>query len=139
MAREESESGPDEQSEERRNDPAAAPQVHRLGLFEPTGGGGLREVVADAPEVAREILRRGVALLGVLGEATFDQPSQGPRRLRRDLRERRRLLADDRDERLGAGLSLEAAPGGHLVEDRPEGELVGSEIDGRPLACSGDM
>ena len=131
VAREESEAEPEKESEERRNEPAAAPQVHRLGLFERSGGGGLREMVADAPEVAREILRRGVALLGVLGEATFDQPPQGPWRLRRDLRERLGLLLDDRDERLGAGLSLECALAGrHLVEDRAEGELVGVEVDG---------
>ncbi len=87
-------------------------------------------MVAHGGEVARQVLGRRVAVLRVLHEAALDDPAQGRRRLRVRLGDRLRVLAHDRDERLGAGLALEGALARrHLVEDRAEGELVGAEID----------
>ena len=91
----------------------------------------LGEPAAQQLQLARQVLGRGVALLGVLGEAALDEPAEGSRHARRRLQQRLGLLADDRDERLGARLALEGLPpGGHLVEDRAERELVRAEVHG---------
>ena len=46
---------------------------------------GLRQMITKRGEVAREVARRGVALLGILGQAALDDPAQR----RRDLRVQR--------------------------------------------------
>ena len=103
---------------------AAAPETSGAG------DGRVGQVLPDALQVAGEIARRGVALFRVLLKAPFHEPSERPRDVRREPSERLGLLADDRRERLGARRALERAlAGGHLVEDRTEGELVGAEVD----------
>ncbi len=101
-------------------------------------GGGLGQMIAEVLQVPREVLRRGVALLRILGETAFDDPAHGGGGLRRRLRERLRLLANDRHERLGARLPLEGALArGHLVEDRAERELVRAEVHRLPARLLG--
>ena len=90
----------------------------------------LRDVVSDALQVPREISRRGVPLLRVLGHASLDDPSQRQRRLRTELAKRLGLLPDDGRHRFGRGLLRERfLPRRDLVEDRAERELVGTEIE----------
>ena len=129
---EEPEAAPDQKGDEGGEEPAAAPCFgwpdRRLHSAR---GGSLRQMVAHPLELAREVLRRRVALIRVLGEAPLDDPANGGRSLRRGLLEGLRLLTDDRDEGLGPRLSLERPPAcGHLVEDRAQGELVGTKVDG---------
>ena len=61
------------------SEPAAARCLRGLGRLEAAGEGSLRQVVAHALQVPREILGRGVALFGVLGEAALDDPAHGRR------------------------------------------------------------
>ena len=93
------------------------------------GAGGLGEAPAQHLELAREVLRGGVALLRVLGQAALDDPAERGGQPRRRLEERLGLLPDDGGERLRGRVALEGLPPrGHLVEDRAERELVGAEV-----------
>ena len=93
----------------------------------------LAEVLADALQVAGEVARRGVALVGVLGETALHDPAQRRRRPRVEPARPARARPDDRGERLGAGRLLEGALARrHLVEDRAERELVRPEVHGPP-------
>ena len=65
-------------------------------------GGDLGEVLADAPQVAREVPRRAVALLRVLREAPLDDPAEGRRHAARRRSDRLGIFTDDRGERFGA-------------------------------------
>ena len=66
-----------------------------------------------------------------------DQPVRG---LGREHRNRFGLGLDDGRHRLRRGLALERPPAGnHLVDDRPQRELIGPESIARPATCSGDM
>ena len=59
---------------------------------------------------------------------------------RREPRDRRRRVGEDRGEDADAGVAAERPPPGqHLVEDRAEAEQVAAHVDGAPAACSGDM
>src|SRR5262249_31287325 len=82
-----------ENREEGGNCPAARADLRRLRGFEGAGGGGLGEMIAKALQVAREILGRGVAFLGIFCQAAFDDPTYGCRRPGRRLCQRLRLLA----------------------------------------------
>ena len=91
--------------------------------------GKLGELLADLLEVARELGGRREALVGVLREAALDRPAQGLRNAGVEAFERKRLVLDDRRERLDGRRAVEeAAPRQHLVEDEARGELVGAEI-----------
>src|SRR5262245_61909612 len=68
---EEAGSGAEDERERGRRDPATSPRARRRRRLESAGGGGLGEVVANALQVPREILGRGVALFGILGEAAL--------------------------------------------------------------------
>ena len=93
-------------------------------------------------ELAGEVPRRGVAVLGVLGEAALDDPAQRRRHLRVERADRLGLLVQDRRQRVDGGLLLERPLARrHLVEDRAERELVRSEVDRlarspAPATCS---
>ncbi len=118
---------PERERRARQEPPRALRLRHGDGGARPAH---LRDVVAHALQVAREVLRRGVTLLRVLREATLHDPAERRRDPRREPRERLRLLTDDRGERLGGRPALErAAARGHLVEHRAERELVGAEVD----------
>ncbi len=89
-------------------------------------------------KLASQIAGTGVAAVRVLGEASFDNPSQRRRRLGVDLRDRPRVFVEDRRERVDRGPLLERSlPRSHLVEDRAEGELVRAEIHDRPARLLG--
>ena len=88
-------------------------------------------MVAEALQIAREVLGGGVTLFRIFREQALDDPSNRRRGLRGELPERLGLLPDDRDEGLGAGLPLERPLArSHLVEDRAERELVRAEVEG---------
>ncbi len=92
-------------------------------------GGCLGEMIAHASQVARQVFRRGKTLVGLLRQAPLDRPAQrgGGRGIQ--LGDGLRLFAQDGRQRLDAGLALEGALArGHLVENRAEGELVGTEV-----------
>ena len=58
----------------------------------------------------------------------------------RERRERLGRVVDDRGDRLGRGLAAEGlAAGGHLVEDRPERELVRAVVHRPAARLLGDM
>ena len=85
-------------------------------------------------EVAGQVSRRGVALLRVLRETALGDPAQGLGGLGSDLSERRRIVLENRRERLDRRRARECpAAGDELVQDRPEGELIRTEVD-RPAA-----
>src|SRR5262249_6529103 len=110
--------------------PAPALERRRFRGGEAPRARDLGEVAAGGQQIAREVLGGGVALLGVLGEAALDDPSQGGRSFRVQLSDGLGLLSQDRDERLGAGLPVEGALARrHLIEDRAERELVGAEVE----------
>ncbi len=80
--------------------------------------------------VAREVARRGVALLRVLLHAPLDDPAEGRRNARVQLGDGLRLFPDDRGERLRRRPALERALArGHLVEHGAERELVRTEVE----------
>ncbi len=92
------------------------------------------QMLAHAPDVPREVARGRVALLGILLQASLDDPPEGRRDRRVQALDRLGLLADDGGQGLGAGSPLEGALAGrHFVEDRPQRELVGAEVE-RPAA-----
>ena len=93
--------------------------------------GHLGEVLAQASHLAREVEGRGVALGRVLGKATLDHPAQGPGQGGGERRQRLGRVVDDRGDRLGRRLAAERlAARRHLVQDRPERELVRAVVDG---------
>ena len=88
-----------------------------------------RGMIAQRCQVACQVLRRPVPILGILRETPLDHPPQARRGLRRRRRYRLRLRLDDRRESLCRSRTLERAPARHqLVEDRSEGELIRPEI-----------
>jgi hypothetical protein len=88
-------------------------------------------MIADGREVPGEIARRDVAAVGVLGEATLDDPAQWLRGLRVVLADRVRFLVENRRESVDRRLLRERpSTGRHLVKDGSEGELVRSVVDG---------
>ena len=128
---------PGSRKRERRADAGATTAVPRRRSSSTS-----REVVADALQVAREVARRRVALVRVLGEAALDDPAKRRRRPRVHPRDGLRLVADDRGQRLGAACAFWKArcPRRHLVEDRAEARTGPSgSRPACPLACSGDM
>ena len=124
------ETGHEQRGPERDFRKGAAPR-RRLDLRDRARGNRLRHVLAHALRVPRQIPRRGVALLGVLGETALHDPAEGRRRLRIQLRHGLRVVLDDGRQRLGAGVALECALARrHLVQNRAESELVRPEVDG---------
>ena len=111
--------------------PAGAERLADAGESEGRRVLARREVLAHVAQLAREVLRRGVALLRLLRETTaLDDPAQGGRDLRVERRDRRRSVVDDRRERLGGRLAVEGLLAGReLVEDRAERELVAAVVD----------
>ncbi len=83
-------------------------------------------MLAQAPQLVKQVDRGSVSLARFLGEAPLDEP---PQRRRRRPRERRRVVLDDGGHGLGRTVALEGAPaGGHFIQDQPEGKLVGAKI-----------
>jgi hypothetical protein len=98
-------------------------------------------MVAQTPELAREVVGRGVALRRIFGVAALDDPSQRNRHFLVQPPDRLRLVVENRGKGVHRGVLAERPhPGRHLVQDRSEGELVGSEVHrlARRL-LSGDM
>ena len=127
---------PEQREHDGRPNQSAAPDT-RAGHPLPDGarshpGRHFAEVVPHVPQVVGEVAGRRVAVLGALGQAALHDP---PRRCRErgiQLLQRRRLALEDGREGLDRGLAREGPlPGGHLVHDRAQGELVGLR-DGRP-------
>src|SRR5262249_12091854 len=78
---------------------------------------GLGQMSAKRGEIAREVVRRGIALPGFFRQATIDDPAQRRRRLGTDLRDGFRVLVEDRRECVDRGPLLERSlPRRHLVE-----------------------
>ena len=95
----------------------------------PRGRGSSRGAVAQRREIPRQVLRRSVPILRIFRQTAFHDPQQVRRHFRRRDRERLRLGIDDRRERLRRRRTLEGPLARrHLVEDRAEGELIGSEV-----------
>ena len=114
-------------------DPLRPSRPHRRGrgrrLVRRRRDGRFGKVVAHVGEVAREVLGRAEAILGVLGEAAVDEPAHGRRHARVELRHGIRLFADDRRQRLRVRPALEGAfAGRELVDDRTEGKLIRPKI-----------
>ena len=65
--------------EGRRQDPSAPARPGGFGRRQSAGDRGFRKMVADAFQVASEVLGRGVTLLGVFGEQALDDPANGGR------------------------------------------------------------
>ncbi len=85
-------------------------------------------------EVAGQVTRCGVALLGILREAARQDSSHRPVEGFRQRRDRFGLVADDGGKRVDDRCAREGPPSRQeLVEDGPEGELVGSEVDVVPF------
>src|SRR6185436_20387947 len=86
-----------------------------------SGGGrrrGFRKAVPEGREIPREVIGRGVALSGILGEAALDDPAKRHRCVRADRADRGRLLTNDRGQRLdGRRPGKGALARCHLVED----------------------
>src|SRR6266508_3892703 len=100
--------------------------------------GDFRDVLPYALQVPREVSRRGVALVGVLREAAFDDPAKRRRGPGIDALDGLRLVLDDGRQSLGSRVALERALArGHLVEDRAQRKLVGTEIDRLPARLLG--
>ena len=77
----------------------------------------------------RQIARRLEAVFGPLLQTVQYHPLERHRERRRDLRERRRVFAQNRRQRLGGRLAQKRArPGQHLVEDAAEREDVRSMV-----------
>ena len=97
---------------------------------------GRRRPPTDDPGASRAPARGRAwreAVLRILRQAALHDPAQGRRSLRVRIRDRLRLLVQDRRERVHAGLLLERPLARrHLVEDRAEGELVGRKSSGSP-------
>ena len=71
----------------------------------------------------REIGRRSVAIRWILLQAALDNPSER-------LIQRRRLIVDDRGQRFDRSRAAKRILSRrHLVQDQPERELIGPEID----------
>ena len=91
-------------------------------------GAELLQPRGHAAQLAREVERGRVALLGVLGQQPLHDPAHGDGHPGRG---RRRLLGEDGHQRLHRGGPLEgAAAADHLVEDGAQRELVGAMVDG---------
>src|SRR5262249_10308315 len=122
--------------EERRGDRGAkakaTPRRRWIGRERTEGAAGLRQIVANRPELPGEVLRRGVAVPRFLPQASLHRPAQ--RRRDRGIAGRDRLgliLNDGRQGLRGRGAPEWPASRRHFVEDRAEGKLVGSKVDGR--------
>ena len=77
----------------------------------------------------RQIARRLEAVFGPLLQTVQHHPLERHRERRRDLRERRRVFAQNRGQRLGGRLAQKRArPGQHLVKDAAEREDVRSMV-----------
>jgi hypothetical protein len=84
---------------------------------------------AEPPGRARGSLVESYRFVGILLEAAFDDRRETRRRRWSGDGERRRLVFDDRGERLRVGRPLERATArDHLVQDRPEGKLIGAKV-----------
>ena len=77
-------------------------------------------------------------MLRVLGMAALDDPAQGRRDIWSERADRLGLLIDDRSQRLDGALAVERSPARrHLVEHRPERELIRPIVDRRALRLLG--
>ena len=88
------------------------------------------EVLRERLQIAREIARRAVAVVRVLRQTTFDDPSQRHGGAGAVGEDRFGRGVEDRGERADRCVFPERmAPGRHLVEQDAEGELIGAEVD----------
>src|SRR5262249_21603977 len=94
------------------------------------GNAALRKAITQHGEVASEVARRGVPLVGLLGEAALDEPPKRRRRLEAKRPHGLGLVVEDRRQRVDRVRAAECAlPRQHLVEDRAEGELVRAKVE----------
>ncbi len=94
---------------------------HRHPACEPALG--------DPLELQLDVVRRLEPVLRVLGEARLDDAVQGRRRHRRDLVDRRRIVAEDRADQARLALAREGLPSRrHLVEHGAEREDVRARV-----------
>ena len=128
------ESGRDDRRQSQRPErPAARGFGDSDGADPGRGARDLADVLAHALQVAGEVARRGVTLVGILRVAALHDPAKRRRRPRVQLCDRLGLVLDDRRERLRAGALLKRAlPRRHLVEDRAQRELIRTEVDRAP-------
>ena len=131
-AREEPRAGPGQDERERgrggRDDgpPGGRSRKGGRGRGGPATGREGREVA----QVAGEVARGGVAPFPLLREAARQDPAHGPVDRFRQPGNRLGLVPDDGGERVDEGAAGEGPPPRQeLVEDGPEGELVGPVVD----------
>ncbi len=119
------------QTREDEADREIASGFHLAGRWRRRRGLRAGPPVAQPGEVAREIARRVVPVLRLLREAAPHDPLERLGGVRSHGRKRRRLVLEDRRQRLDGGRARKrATTGRHLVQHRAEGELVGAIVDG---------
>jgi hypothetical protein len=131
----------DDESPSHRDGQGPAPAPGRGRDHEPRAAGRRPEdelpavhVTLQVLEVAPEVARRLVAVLGSLLERALDHPRERLRDVVAQLAGRARRVLQDRGQDGQVGVAAERPlPGGHLVEDDAEGEDVGAVVDGQAL------
>ncbi len=93
------------------------------------------DVALEVLEVAAQVARGLVAVLGPLLERALDHAREGLRDVVADLAGRPRRVLEDRGENGEVGVAAEGAlPRGHLVEQDPEREDVGAVVHRQALS-----
>jgi hypothetical protein len=88
------------------------------------------DALAEQVQLAGEIARRGVTIVGRFLEQAGDDAGELRRRARALLVQRLGIGVEDRRQRVDRGLALEGGLAGHeFVENRAERELIGTEVD----------
>ena len=122
---------------DRRDDPAKPlaappPRDHR------SRNAGLRAALADPLQLTPEIGRVLPTVLGIFGQAFLDDVVERGRRHRLNLRDRLRLVPQDRgDERRLRRAGERLLPRRHLVEHAPEREDVRARVGVLPFQLLG--
>src|SRR5207247_1846539 len=93
-----------EERERQRGDGDTATASYRGGCDCDAGGERLRDVLADLAKLAIQVARGIVAIYWLLRQAALDGPAE---RRGDGGRQRRRLLANDRDHQLGRAFPVE--------------------------------
>ena len=87
-------------------------------------------MIPNRREVAGQVHGRRVAVAGFLGQTPLHSPAQRRRNRAIELGDRLRLVVQDRPEDVDRRSALERALArDHLVEDRPEGELIRPRVE----------
>ena len=118
-------------SEQHRQTRHPSPSATRRPLERDAGTRGAdARPEGDLAEIPGQILRRRVAVRGILGKTPLDNGHELDWRVAGQLGDQFRLGVDDRRHRLDRCFALERAPArDHLVDDRAQRELIRAEVD----------